>query len=198
MKVIGITGGVGSGKSAVLKEIKQKYNCEIFIADDAAKKLEQKGMPCYEPLINLLGEDILDENLQIMPKAMSQKIFTDPALLQAVNDIVHPAVKAYILETIEKHKKAQDIVYFFIEAALLIECGYMEVVDEMWYIYTNEGVRRERLKASRGYSDEKIDSIMMNQLSEEEYRKNCTFIVDNSYSLEKTMEIIDKRLGMLR
>ncbi|MBQ9863185.1 MAG: dephospho-CoA kinase, partial [Lachnospiraceae bacterium] len=82
-----------------------------------------------------------------------------------------------------------------IEAALLIECGYKEIVDEMWYIYTNIDVRRKRLKESRGYSDAKIDSILKSQLSEEEYRKNSDFEIDNSGLCEDSFEQIRERLG---
>ena len=85
--------------------------------------------------------------------------------------------------------------FFFLEAALLIECGYASYVDEMWYIYADEEVRRKRLKENRHYSDEKIDSIMKGQLGEEEFRKNCQVIIDNSKELMETEKQIDKILG---
>ena len=68
----------------------------------------------------------------------------------------------------------------------------------MWYIYTREDIRRERLKASRGYGDEKIDSIMASQLSEEEFRQGSDFVIDNSGSLIDTYKQIDNRLGVKR
>ena len=82
-----------------------------------------------------------------------------------------------------------------IEAALVIENGYSKIVDEMWYIHTDEKTRRDRLKASRGYSDEKIDSIMREQLSEEEFHKNCSTVIDNSKTLESAYGQIDRKLG---
>lgn len=83
---------------------------------------------------------------------------------------------------------------FFVEAALLIECGYLALVDEMWYIYADEAVRRNRLKLSRGYSDEKISRIMSSQLSEEAFRKNCDFVIDNSGDFGQTIRQITQKL----
>lgn len=195
MKIIGITGGVGSGKSALLSKIKEKYNCRILLSDDAAKHLEEKGESAYAPLVDLLGNDILDDDLNIDKKKMAAKIFGDNELLAAVNDIIHPLVKEYILNEIAKEKDEGKIDYFFLEAALLIECGYRNVVDQMWYIFANNEVRFSRLKASRGYTDEKIKAIMLNQLSDEEYRNNSDVVIDNSGDLEDSLRQVAERLG---
>lgn len=191
MKIIGVTGGVGSGKSTVLNEIKKRYNCVLLLADDAAKELEKPGRDCYRRLIELLGDDIVDDNGYIINKKMSAKIFEDSSLLEKVNGIIHPAVKTYILDMIEAEKEKQEADFFFLEAALLIECGYKSIVDEMWYIYASDEVRRERLKASRGYTDEKIDSIMKSQLSNDEFIKESDRVIDNSGDLEATMSQIE-------
>ena len=84
--------------------------------------------------------------------------------------------------------------FLFIEAALLIECGYDKIVDELWYIYADKEVRRQRLKESRGYSDEKIDNIFKNQLSEDKFRSHCKVVIDNSGTLEDTCKQIDRAL----
>ena len=93
----------------------------------------------------------------------------------------------------EKERKKLD--YLFIEAALLIENGYDKIVDELWYIYADVEVRRQRLKASRGYSDEKIDDILKGQLSDEEFRKYADFVIDNSGDENDTRRQIDLKLG---
>ena len=194
MKTIGITGGVGSGKSELLSYIKEKYSCEIFLADDLAKELQEPGGVCYAPLIKLLGEDILDGDGSIIKTAMADKIFGDAALLEKVNGLIHPAVTAEILRRIEEAKKNREIVLFFVEAALLIENGFDKICDEMWYIYADERVRRERLAHSRGYSAEKITAIMAKQLAEEEFRKNCQVVINNSGSLSESIRQIDQVL----
>ena len=195
MKVIGITGGVGSGKSLILNYIKEHYNCEIIMADDLAKDLCRKGELCYKPLVKLLGKEVLDSDGEIDKNVMSRMIFTDDSLRTGVNGIIHPGVKKFILKRIAflRRKKTKD--YLFIEAALLIEDGYKDIVDELWYIYTDEAVRRARLKESRGYSDKKIDDIMASQLSEEEFRSNSDFEIDNSGDSEVSFSKIRERLG---
>ena len=187
MKIIGITGGVGAGKTEVIKMIEQLCSCIVVTADRLARKLEQKGEVCFEPLLDLLGDEVLDENGEIDAAKMARMIFAPGAedLLAGVNAIVHPAVKTRILQMIrEEEKKGTD--YFFIEAALLIEDHYDTIVDEMWYIYADEDTRRKRLKESRGYSDSKIDDIFASQSSDDVFRRFCSVVIDNSGRIEDT------------
>ncbi len=195
MKVIGITGGVGSGKSAILEYIGRNYKCRIILADEAAHKVKEPGQPCYEKLVSLLSSEILNEDGTIHKGKMAARIFESKELLAKVNQIIHPAVKGMILEEIAKAEKEEKVDFFFLEAALLIECGYLNLVDEMWYIYAGEEVRRKRLGASRNYSDEKIDAIMKAQLSEDGFREHCNVIIDNSGELKEAYRQIDKKLG---
>ena len=195
MKVIGITGGVGAGKSAILSYIAKKYNCRIILADEVAHTVKEPGQVCYRQLIQLLSEEILQPDGKIDKAIMASKIFSSDELLEKVNAIIHPAVQDYIVDAIASEKKENKLDFLFIEAALLIEAGYLDIVEELWYIYADEDVRRKRLKASRNYSDEKIDAIMEQQLSEEEFRKYCKVVIDNSKTLESAYEQIDRKLG---
>ena len=195
MEVIGITGGVGAGKSEILAYLEKKTNCRIIIADRVAHELERRGGACYEGIVALLGDAVLAANGEIDRAKMAAAVFADRKLLTQINGIVHPAVKEYILSEIGREKKEDRYDYLFIEAALLIEDGYAKIVDEMWYIHTDETVRRDRLKASRGYSDEKIDNIIREQLSEEDFCRHCVVVIDNSKQLSAAYEQIDKKLG---
>ena len=236
MKTIGITGGVGCGKSRVLDYIEENYRACILKADELAQELKLPGQPCYDALIKLLGEEVLEEartdavgtagtdtiettgqtapgsnripaansgnnpkpttsprehdRRRIDNRKMAQKIFSDPQLLQQINAIMHPAVKTEILKRIKTCAASGRYDLFILEAALLIEEGYMEIVDRMWYIYADEPIRRQRLKDSRGYNDDKIDSLMKSQLTEDEFRKNCQIVIDNSGDWTKTREQI--------
>lgn len=194
MKAIGITGGVGSGKTALLSYIQGKYNCRVVLADEAAHKVKEPGQICYSRLVALLSEEILDRDGTINKQKMAERIFASRELLKQVNDIIHPAVKELIRQVIEEEKSLQCHDFLFIEAALLIEDGYLEILDEIWYIYAEEEIRRERLKASRGYSKEKTDAIMSSQLSEEEFRKYCSVIIDNGGVPEAAYRQIDRKL----
>ena len=195
MKVIGITGGVGAGKTTVINEIKKMCNCKVIIADELAKSLQEPGKKNYLKLVELLGEDILSQaGGPIDNKKMAQIIFSDATVLKRVNDIVHPGVKEEILSIIDAEAKKGQIDFLFIEAALLIEEGYGVICDNLWYIYTDMPIRRERLKQSRGYSDEKIDSIVRQQMSDEDFIRHCDFVINNNGDLDKTVEDIKKAL----
>ena len=195
MKVIGITGGVGAGKSMILDYLKERTDCRIIIADQAAHALEEPGEACYEQLVELLGQDILSADGRIDKGKMADRIFGDPDMLARVNAIIHPAVKAYITEAVNDVRKAGKPEYLFIEAALLIEDGYGQIVDELWYVHADPEVRRERLKAGRGYSDERIDRIMQGQLSEEAFYMHCPVVMENSGAVESVYRQIEEKLG---
>lgn len=164
------------------------------MADNLAKDLCKRGQVCFEPLLKLLGENAVGADGEIDKAFMAKAIFESETVRQKVNGIIHPSVKQYILELISKMKKENKYDYFFLEAALLIEDGYKEIVDELWYIYTDEQTRRERLKISRGYSDSKIDSILESQLSDSEFRSNSDFVIDNSGTEEASFIQIRERL----
>ena len=115
-----------------------------------------------------------------------------------MNGIIHPAVKEFLLERLARARAEGQADFFFVEAALLIEGGYLALVDEMWYIYADEAVRRQRLSASRGYSEEKIARIMSSQLGEARFRESCDFVIDNSGELAESYRQIDRRLSGLK
>ena len=193
-RIIGVTGGVGCGKSEILSYLKKTYKCRVLLADLVAKQMQEPGSACYGELVSLLGRDVLDEMGNIQKDKMAEKIFQDGTLLKQVNDLIHPAVVTYILQQIEETRKSGEYDFFLIEAALLIETGFDKICDELWYIYAKEEVRRARLKASRGYRDEKITAIMGKQLPEETFRKYCKVVIDNSDTLEKSFDQIDRVL----
>ena len=189
MITIGVTGGVGAGKSEILRYLDNNYSCRILMSDNAAKELEAPGGVLYEPLVRLLEEadagegtsgPLLLENGEIDKKEMAARIFSDPQLLAKINELVHPAVNEYIREEIEREKKNGEKEFFILESALLIENRYDRILDSMWYIYCEESVRGARRKASRGYSDEKIRSIRMSQVSEDVFRSHCDTVIDNT------------------
>lgn len=195
MKTIGITGGVGAGKSLVLNYIKEHYRSKIYMADDIANEIKEPGKRCYQAMLDLLGTGVLAVDGRINKAKMAEMIFADELLLDKVNGILHPAVKEYVLECMEKDKKSGQYDFFILEAALLIEEHYDEILDELWYIRADKEVRRARLKESRGYSDQKIDNIMNNQLPDAEFMKHCRVIIDNNGDLQKTYSQIDENLG---
>ena len=194
MKTIGITGGVGAGKSAVLEYLADNYNCDIIMTDDVAKGLYIKGSKTYEMMIALIGEDIVDETGEIDKKKLADIIFSDANKRMAVNSIVHPAVKQEVITRITNNKIAGRLDYTFVESALLLTEHYDVFCDEVWYIDTSEDIRRQRLKESRGYSHEKIDNILKSQQALENIKDKCSYCIDNNKDLEYTFRQIQNIL----
>ena len=194
MKTIGITGGVGAGKSAVLEYLADNYNCVIIMTDDVAKGLYTKGSKTYEMMIALIGEDIVDETGEIDKKKLADIIFSNANKRMAVNSIVHPAVKQEVITRITNNKIAGRLDYTFVESALLLTEHYDVFCDEVWYIDTSEDIRRQRLKESRGYSDEKINNILKSQQALENIKDKCSYCIDNNKDLEYTFRQIQNIL----
>lgn len=195
MKSIGVTGGVGSGKTEILRYLEKHYRCGIIIADEVAHRVSEPGESCYQKLTELLGRDILRKDGRIDRIIMAEKIFKDAGLLHRVNDLIHPAVKQYITCRIREEKESGKLDFLFVEAALLLEDHYSEILDEIWYIHAGEGIRKCRLSESRAYSHEKTDDIIGKQLKEDDFRKCCQTVIDNSGSLEDTFRQINEKLG---
>lgn len=195
MKFIGITGGVGAGKSEILSYLGKKTGVRVMLADEIAHELMEAGTDCYKSLRQTFNdEDIWNSDGSFNREKLAKVIFSDKQKRDIMNSMVHPAVKGYVIRQQEYEKERGELSLLVLEAALLIEEHYDKICDELWYIYTSEENRRDRLKASRGYSDEKIDNIFKSQLSEEEYRKYCAVVIDNNGSVEAAFEQIDKAL----
>ncbi len=203
MKVIGITGGVGCGKSSLLDHLQTHYACRIIKSDEAAHAVEAPGGACHEEMAGLLASYDPDKKWQREDGSFDRKevaalLFKHPDLLQGVNDLVHPAVKNYILEEVAKEREKGMLDFFFIEAAMLIENGFLQFVDEMWYIYCQKEIRIQRLAKNRGYSREKAESIMAAQLSEEEFRQHCQVVIDNSGDVQSAFLQADRELMRIK
>lgn len=193
MKIIGITGGIGAGKSAVLDYLKERYGAYIIQADQVGHTLMEPEGSCFLPVVKLLGKEILDTQGKIDRSKIAALVFPNPQLLAQLNEIIHPAVKQEIREHIAvQEQEGQSI--FVIEAALLIEDHYEEICQELWYIYAEEAVRRRRLKEQRGYSEEKITDIFQSQQTEDVFRRECSYVVENNGDLQMTYLQIDKRM----
>lgn len=193
MKVIGITGGVGSGKSEVLNYLAQEYGAMVCQMDEVAKQLQRKGTVAFSKIVQEFGAQMVGEDGELDRAKLGSCVFADEEKLKKLNDIVHPEVLKWVRNDISEKEKEQ-CPYYIVEAALLPEVG-KELCDELWYIYTKESVRRERLKSSRHYTEEKITQMIASQPDEEAFREACGVVIDNSGIFEETKRQIGDRLS---
>ncbi len=191
MKIIGITGGVGAGKSTVLAYLEQKYGAFVIQADEVGHIVMEPGQECYRPVIQLFGEEVIKSDKTIDRKLVSDVVFGQPEFLTHLNEIIHPAVKRYILKKLEEQRE-KGCKLCVVEAALFLEEHYQDFCDEVWYIYTDEEIRIRRLMEKRGYSREKSLGIIRNQASEEYFRAHTDYVIENNGDLEITWKQIDE------
>ena len=177
--VLGITGGVGAGKSRILEILKQEYGARIIQADQVAAALEAPGEPGLLALTELFGTEILDRDGSLDRKAFARRIFTDEKALDMVNQVIHPMTWKKIQEMLEQELCPVTAV----EAALFNEesrslCRHLVFID------TSEENRILRLMEGRGYSREKCLDIMKNQPDREYFLQLSDYVIDNNGSLE--------------
>lgn len=199
MVVLGITGGVGSGKSRILYDMENKYGGHVIEADKLAHKLMEPGKKIYEAVVNKFGKDILmpEYPFSIDRQKLGQIVFSDREKLTLLNEITHPMVKEYILNDISMKKKEGKVKLYVIEAALLIQDGYKDICDEIWYIWVSREERIKRLMTSRGYTREKCISMMDSQENDRFYRKYANCTINNNLSYENSSKQLEVRLNKL-
>lgn len=179
MRVIGITGGIGSGKSLVANILKNKYHAKIINTDEIAKEQMEFGGVSYPEVVNFFGRDILSENGSIDRGKLAAIVFEDKDKLNKLNELTHPPVLLAVEEEILHARYSKTVPYLIIETALMIESGFDYVCDEVWYVYAPEEERRNRLKKERSYPDEKIAAIFESQSKTEAFRERFPSVIEN-------------------
>lgn len=196
MKIIGITGGVGAGKSTVLAMLKELCACTAICSDDVAKELTAKDGPLAGEAVRLFGEAVYLPDGGLNKPLIASKIYGDEELLRRWNLAVHPTVNQEIRRRIDQAAQSGFYAFVFVESALLIENGYENICDELWYVYADEGTRRERLRVQRGYDDTRTDGILHNQLDDAAFRRHCDFVIDTDGSLDAVRQVLQNRLEL--
>ena len=191
MITIGITGGVGAGKSTVLDFLEERYQAYVMKADEIGHLVMEPGQACYEPVTALFGKQVIKEDKTIDRRQVSDVVFSHPEMLEKLNQIIHPAVKQYIREQLLL-KKQQGQKVCVVEAALLLEDHYQEFCDTIWYINTDEEIRIQRLMENRGYTREKSVSIIASQAPEVFFRANADYVVVNNGDFAQTRQQIEE------
>lgn len=199
MYVIGLTGGVGSGKSEAARLMSEMFCARLLISDELGHIAMEPGRDSYHKIVERFGQEIVGEDGQIDRGKLADTIFGDDVARRDLNAIIHPEVIAYIWDYIDQRKQQEGII--ILESAILFESDCDCFCDEIWYVYVSEQKRRQRLAESRGYSRDKTDAIMANQLSEEDFRDKCDVVLVNDGTLEELRKNIvaqGQRCGCIR
>lgn len=191
MKVLGITGGIGCGKSTVIDILDENYRCYIINTDNIAAELMKKGNAAYQLVVQYFGSGILYEDGEINRKKLAARVFKSEMELLKLNSFTHPLVRDEVLRRVSLIRNeagtegAPELV--IVETALPYEARLKDYCDEIWYVTASLEVRKERLMTNRNYSDDKINDIFNKQLSEEAYRDFSTHVIVNDTTKEEVL-----------
>ena len=182
MKVIGLTGGIGSGKSFVARVASYFFPVLHINTDEMARQQMLKGQISYNRVVeefSKYSDELLNEDGEINRPVLAGIVFNDADLLNKLNGITHPAVIEGIKEIIGSVSETGEFEAVMIESALVFESGIDRICDEVWYVHAPVSTRVRRLKESRGYTDEKISSVLDDQLADEEFKKRSDRVIEN-------------------
>ena len=179
MKVIGLTGGTGSGKSVVSKSL-AAAGAVIVDADKIAHEIILKGEPAYQEIIEYYGTGILDEEGNIIRKKLGEIVFNDKEKLAFLNQCTHKYITAEVKKQIAEAKEEGTATAIIVDAPLLLEAKLETVCDLVWVVYAEPEVRAQRVMARDAITYELAKARIANQKSWEEYKAAADAVIDNS------------------
>lgn len=186
MKIVGLTGGIGSGKTTIAYMFRD-LGVPIYIADTEAKLLLVRSKIIRRKLIALFGENVYLKNGEINKELIADKIFKDLEYLKKMNAIVHPKVAQHFNRWVKK----QEAPYVLKESAILFESGAFKQCDKIIAVTSSEEIRINRILKRDKTSKKKIKAIIDKQLPEDYKIKNADYVIYNN-TLEETRDVVKK------
>ena len=182
-KVIGLTGGIGSGKSTV-SQFLMELGAVIIDADKVGHEAFLPDTPAWRDVTAAFGQDIIAPSGEIDRKKLGEIVFNDPESLSRLNRIMHPRMYDMMQARIEEYRK-QGVAVVVVEAAILIEANWQSLVDEIWVTVTPEDTVIKRLKEQRGLDEEQTRARIRSQLANDERMKYVDVLINNNGDLDE-------------
>jgi len=195
MKVIGLTGGIGSGKSTVSDYLRKK-GITVLDADQIAREIVLPGKEALKELVAYFGEEILLENGLLNRKKLGKIVFSDPEKKLKLDQIMHDKICSQILKKLQ-NESSQGAAYIILDAPLLLETGMDKIVDQIWIVEMQDTLRIGRVMKRDNLSEEEVKARISQQMSTEERRKKAHNIIDNSSDLVNLYAQVDQLLANL-
>lgn len=194
MLLVGVTGGIGSGKS-LFSALLAERGAQVIDADTYARESMRPGQPAWHSVIAQFGRELLiPQSMEIDRQALAEVVFYDDDKLAALNAIVHPILFSAIADSVERLSQTDEIVV--IDAAILVETGMDKNLDTLIVVHTDESLRRGRLK-KRGMSPADIEARMSSQASPVDLLAKADIVVCNNGSLDELVREADRVWGDL-
>ena len=183
MLTIGLTGGIGSGKSTVTALLAE-LGAPIIDADKVGHAIYAPGGPAYADMIAAFGDQILAPDRTIDRKKLGPIVFADPEALKRLNSIVHPKMFARMREMVDEKRIAGERKPIVIEAAILIEANWQPLFNEIWLVVTSHDQVLARIERDRGMAREQIEARIRAQLPDDQRRKHATTVITNDGTID--------------
>ena len=196
MLVVGLTGGIASGKSVVSK-ILGDLGALVIDADGVSREIMVPHTECWEHLVSSFGKEIVREDLTIDREKLADLVFNNPTKRAKLNSVVHPVIMKRIEERLETIKEEEPETIVVIDAALLIETGMYKRYDKLVVVYAGEETQLKRLMARDGMSRDEAQRRIDSQLPLREKIKLADFVIENKGSLKKTKGEVEKVFKIL-
>ncbi|WP_206458034.1 dephospho-CoA kinase [Anaerovorax sp. IOR16] len=192
MKVIGLTGGIGSGKSTVSRYLREK-GIVVLDADEIAREIVLPGSDTLNELTDFFGKEILLEDGSLNRKKLGSIVFSDSVKKLKLDRIMHGKIIEQIQKSLQKERE-QGVPYVMIDAPLLLETGMDKIVDQVWLVEMKDELRIDRVMKRDKLSEEEVKARILQQMNAEEKRKKSHVIIDNSSNLANLYAKVDQLL----
>jgi dephospho-CoA kinase len=194
--VIGLTGGIGAGKSTVTQML-EALGAAVIDADKVGHQIYLPDLPAWREIVDTFGPEVLNADRTINRQALGKLVFADPEALRTLNRIVHPKIFDRMRELIAEMRARGWMKAIVVEAAVLIEANWMALVDQVWVVMASAAVVGERLAKQRHLSPEQVHTRIAAQLANDERLKHAHVVIRNDGSLEEVCHAVQQAWDQL-
>jgi len=197
MKIIGLTGGTGSGKGFVASYLKSN-GAYIIDADEIAHRIILKGEPAYKEIVDFFGTGILDEDGNIIRKELGKIVFSDGEKLKVLNSCTHKYIGLTVLDEVKKAEEEPDKYKFIVyDAPLLLDTDFIDSCDEVWSVFADADTRCTRIMARDGITKEEAQKRIASQKPWSVYEAASDVVIDNSAGNDDVKKELDKLISRI-
>lgn len=194
MKIYGLTGSIGSGKSTVAQEF-ENQGIPVICADKLAHDVVRPGQPSLQRIKEVFGEEFLLANGELDRTKLGSLVFANPQERKKLNEILHPAIRGLMMQIIQEYRDKNQVL-ILLDIPLLYESGWESLCDGVIVAYSPESLMKERIRQRDNLSDEEIENRIRSQISIEEKKQRADYVIDNSkeksQTKKQTLELIKK------
>ena len=181
--VIGLTGGIGAGKSTVTQML-EELGAAVIDADKVGHQIYLPALPAWREIVTTFGQGVLNADRTINRQALGKIVFADPEALRMLNRIVHPKMYERMAELIAELRTRGGMKAIVVEAAVLVEANWMSLVNQVWVVVASEAVVVDRLAKQRSLSPDQVRTRIAAQLSNDERLRHAQVVIRNDGSMQ--------------